>query len=162
MQSRLGSGAVQLGLGFLLASSALESGAQRSPSLDRSQVEREVMGLFDRWMEAFNRLDFEALERTFHFPHYRLAGGEMEVLNRPGEMNQEELKRYLETIGWHHSSWDRRRIVHMSDAKVHVDTKFTRYRKDGSVIASHELLCILTREEGQWGVKMRSAFARIR
>ena len=48
MQSRLGSGAVQLGLGFLLASSALQSGAQRSPSLDRSQVEREVMGLFDR------------------------------------------------------------------------------------------------------------------
>jgi len=42
---------------------------------------------------------------------------------------------------------------------VHVDTKFTRCRADGSVISSYESLYILTKEEGRWGVKLRSSFA---
>jgi len=60
---------------------------------------------------------------------------------------------------WHHCRWDRRRIIHLSPDKVHVDTKFTRCRADGSVISSFESLYILTKEDGRWGVKMRSSFA---
>ena len=58
-----------------------------------------------------------------------------------------------------HSKWDRREIIHMSDSKVHVDTKFTRYRKDGSVMGSYYSLYVFTKENGQWKIKMRSSFA---
>ncbi|MGH9845390.1 MAG: hypothetical protein ACREEM_42295 [Blastocatellia bacterium] len=61
---------------------------------------------------------------------------------------------------WHHSRWDRRRIVHAAADKIHVDTKFTRYRADGSRIGSYESLYILTKEDGRWGVKLRSSFAQ--
>ena len=55
--------------------------------------------------------------------------------------------------------WTRRRIVHISDSKAHVlDTEFTRYRKDGAVISKIESLYIVTREDGRWGIKMRSSF----
>ena len=46
----------------------------------------------------------------------------------------------------------------MSDSKVHVDTEFTRYRKDGSALGRFESLYIVTKEEGRWGIKMRSSF----
>ncbi|MFD1142187.1 hypothetical protein ACFQ4C_13760 [Larkinella insperata] len=42
-------------------------------------------------------------------------------------------------------------VVQASPNKVHIDTKFTRYRKDGSQVASYESLYVLTKEEGRWG-----------
>jgi len=122
------------------------------------EIEREAMKLLDEYMSAWNRKDLAAWERTFQFPHYRLAGGKMSVLERPG---MQDAARVWGSAGsdWHHSRWDRRRIIHSSPDKVHVDTKFTRCRADGSVIGSFESLYILTKENGQWGVKLRSSFA---
>jgi hypothetical protein len=123
------------------------------------QVEAEVMKLLDDYMSAWNRKDLVAWERTFQFPHYRLASGKMTVLDRPGM--QDSAKVWASAgSDWHHSGWDRRRIIHASDDKVHVDTKFTRYRADGTKIGSYESLYILTRENGRWGVKLRSSFAQ--
>jgi hypothetical protein len=121
-------------------------------------IESEVMRLLDDYMSAWNRKDLAAWERTFHFPHYRLASGKMNVLDRPG---LQDAARIWASVGsdWHHSRWDRRRSVHSSTDKVHVDTKFTRCRADGSVIGSFDSLYIVTREDGRWGVKMRSSFA---
>ncbi len=125
----------------------------------RETIEAEVIEILDTWMEAFNRMDIVAWENTFHFPHYRLASGNMRILNKPGEQDVERIKTNLTARGWHHSAWDRRNMVHVSESKVHVDTQFTRYRADGSVVASYESLYVLTYEEGRWGIKLRSSFA---
>ena len=125
----------------------------------RETIEAEVIEVLDTWMEAFNRMDIVAWENTFHFPHYRLASGNMRILNKPGEQDVERIKTNLTARGWHHSGWDRRNMVHVSESKVHVDTQFTRYRADGSVVASYESLYVLTYEEGRWGIKLRSSFA---
>ena len=121
-------------------------------------VESEVMRLLDDYMSAWNRKDLAAWERTFHFPHYRLAGGKMTVLDKPG---LQDAARIWTSVGadFHHRRWDRRSIIHSSPGKVHVDTKFTRCRADGSVIGSFDSLYIVTKEDGRWGVKMRSSFA---
>jgi hypothetical protein len=50
--------------------------------------------------------------------------------------------------------------VHASDDKIHVDTRFTRFRADGSRLGSYDSLYIVTKQNGRWGVKMRSSFAR--
>jgi len=132
--------------------------AGNRPKALAPDIEREVMRLLDDYMSAWNRKDLAAWERTFHFPHYRLASGKMTVLDRPGVQDP---TRVWASAGsdWHHSRWDRRRIIHSSPDKVHVDTKFTRCRANGSVIASFESLYILTKEDGRWGVRMRSSFA---
>lgn len=133
--------------------------ADRKPPVPMdSQVEAAVLKLLDEYMSAWNRTDLAAWEGTFHFPHYRLASGKMTVLDRPGV--QDTPKIWAAPSDWHHSGWDRRRIVHSSGEKVHVDTRFTRYRDDGSKIASYDSLYIVTKEDGRWGVKMRSSFAR--
>lgn len=133
--------------------------AGKRPKPPAPDIESEVMKLLDDYMNAWNRKDLAAWERTFHFPHYRLASSKMNVLDRPG---LQDATRIWASVGsdWHHSRWDRRRIVHSSADKVHVNTKFTRCRADGSVIGSFESLYIVTKEDGRWGVKMRSSFAR--
>ena len=42
---------------------------------------------------------------------------------------------------------------------VHIDTRFTRYRADGSVLVSYDSLYIVTKQSGRWGVLARSSFA---
>ena len=114
----------------------------------------------DEFFHAFNRQDAVAEERTCHFPHYRLAGAKMSVGDAPGAEVESWMKGNYKTLGeagWDRSAWTRRRMVHISDSKVHVDTEVTRYRKDGSVIARFESLYILTKENGRWGIKMRSS-----
>lgn len=125
---------------------------------DRQEIRSAVMGVLDRYMETFNRMDIAAWEGTFHFPHYRLASGGMTVLDGPSGRSGEAVR---EAIGpeWHHSAWNHRKHIHLSDSKVHVDTRFTRYRKDGSIIASYDSLYVLTNEGGRWGVKLRSSMA---
>jgi len=143
-----------IGLGTGTRLNAQKKGAEHiSP-----QVEAEIMKLLDEYMSAWNRKDLAGWEQTFHFPHYRLAGGKMTVLERPG---LQDASKVWASAGsdWHHSQWDRRRIIHASADKVHIDTMFTRYRADGSKIGTYESLYIVTKEEGKWGVKMRSSFA---
>jgi hypothetical protein len=60
---------------------------------------------------------------------------------------------------WDHSAWDRREVNHAGRDKVHIDTRFTRYRKDGSVIGGFDSIYVITRQDGHWGVKIRSSFA---
>jgi hypothetical protein len=135
--------------------------AQSSSPSDPVGIRKAVMKVLDDYMEPFNgveTLNIEVWERSIHFPHYRLASGEMMIQNGPGELSLEALKRALGKE-WHHSKWQRKSIVHLSESKVHVDTSFARFRKDGSVIASYDSLYILTKEDGRWGVKMRSSMA---
>src|SRR5215471_20764362 len=119
------------------------------------KLEAEMIRVLDDYMIAWNRKDLVAWENTFHFPHYRLASGKMTVLDRPG---QQDPAKVWASAGrdWHHSGWDRRRIIQASEDKMHVDTEFTRYRADGSKIGSYESLYILTKENDRWGVKLRS------
>ncbi|HEY2032808.1 MAG TPA: hypothetical protein VGH02_03905 [Rhizomicrobium sp.] len=113
--------------------------------------------LLDEFMAAFNARDVEAFEATFNFPSIRLASGKLVTLNK-GDMTAERF-----TTGalaeWDHSAWERREIIHAGAEKVHVDTRFTRYRKDGSVIGGFDSVYVITKENGHWGVKIRSSFA---
>jgi hypothetical protein len=87
----------------------------------------------------------------------RLASQGILILNA-GDMKAERF-----TTGaladWDHSAWDRREVIHAGPDKVHIDTRFTRYRKDGSVIGGFDSIYVVTRQDGHWGVKIRSSFA---
>ena len=149
-----------IGIAFLFIGLVAGVGyARQEAKPSHHQIEAEVMKVLDDYLSAFNRKDIEAWERTFQFPHYRLASGRMNVLDRPG---MQDAARVWAAVGsdWHHSKWDRRRIINVSPDKVHVDTKFTRYRADGSKIGTYESLYVVTKENGRWGVKLRSSYAQ--
>ena len=146
-------------VGILAALLMLSNGYAQVPAANSDPaVEAAVMQVLKDFMDAVNRLDVVAIEQTLHFPHYRLASGRMTVLDRPG---QRTVVQDRELLGpeWDHSQWGRLRIIHSSSDKVHVDTLFTRYRKDGSIIGSFESLYVVTKEQGRWGIKLRSSMA---
>ena len=128
----------------------------------------EVLQVLDRYMDGLNALDIETHVATYHFPHFRLADGElsiwatpekaMPILNVSAETRRERLRAMLHPE-WHKSIWTKRDIVAESPEKVHVATRFMRLREDGSEITSYDSLYILTLQDGQWGIKGRSSFA---
>jgi hypothetical protein len=113
--------------------------------------------VLDEFMAAFNARDIAAFEATFNFPSIRLASNRLVTINR-GDMHPGMLSTGA-LAEWHHSAWERRAVIHAGPDKVHVDTRFTRYRADGSVLGSFDSIYVLTCEDGHWGVKIRSSFA---
>jgi len=142
---------------FLVSFALIKQTNHGSHDIDL-KVKAEVYQVLDDFMLSFNARDKKAHYATYHFPHYRLASGKMTVLLTPDSDTTMFLVGLVKA-GWHHSAWEHRNIVQASDSKVHVDTKFIRYRADGSVLGTYESLYIVTKENGRWGIKMRSSFA---
>ncbi|MCF0072868.1 hypothetical protein LZD49_20475 [Dyadobacter sp. CY261] len=134
---------------------AQRDGSHKLPKEETAQIN----AVLDAYLSTFNAKDLKGWEGTYHFPHYRLASGKMSVLEKAGLRDSAKVFGPLIKAGWDYSKWDHRNIIQASADKVHVDTKFTRYRKDGSAVGSYESLYVLTREDGRWAVKLRSSFA---
>lgn len=117
-----------------------------------------AMQCLDNFMAAFNSRDLPAWEKTFNFPSVRLASNQLVVIDGPGWHKPNMFDISLGE-GWHHSAWDRREVIHAGHEKVHFDTRFTRYRADGSVIGHYDSIYVVTNENGHWGIKARSSFA---
>lgn len=111
----------------------------------------------DAFMKAFNDRDVTAFEATFNFPHVRFASSTVTVIN-PGYHKPEMFNRGA-LAEWDHSAWQRRDVIHAGADKVHIDTRFTRFRKDGSVIGGFDSIYIVTRVDGRWGIQGRSSYA---
>ena len=122
-----------------------------------------AMQCLDDFMAAWNSQDATALEATMNFPHMRLNGDNVLEPSAKGEITQAQLDDLRhnspELKEWHHSGWARRQVVAASANKVHIQTRFVRYRADGSVLSSFDSLYVVTNEDGHWGVRMRSSFA---
>ena len=111
--------------------------------------------VIDRHFAALNAGDAAALTATLHFPHYRLAGGRMQVWERPDG--------YLDGFHaggeWHHSTLDVCDPIAASADKVHFDVEFTRWRADGSSLGRYRSIWVIARLDGRWAAQLRSSFA---
>ena len=111
----------------------------------------------DAFMAAFNKRDMKSWEATFNFPHVRFASNKVTIL-QPGKQTAD-----MFTSGaladWDHSEWARRDVIHAGPDKVHINTRFNRYRKDGSLISGFDSIYIVTKVDGHWGIQGRSSFA---
>ncbi len=130
---------------------------QRGSHETDPKVKQEVLKVLDDYMTTFNSKNAKAWQETYQFPHYRLASGKMSVLESATLDSTVFIR--LAQEGWNYSKWDHRNIIQAGPDKVHVDTRFSRYRKDGSLIGVYESLYIVTKENGRWGVKFRSSYA---
>ncbi len=132
--------------------------AQSLTEADKKSISIDALAVLDQFMLHFNALNVSQWEATFHFPHYRLASGSMNILNDPSGRTAQQLQQALGKE-WHHSAWLKREVLHVSENKVHINTRFARYREDNSVIAEYDSLYLVTRENGRWGIKLRSSMA---
>ena len=117
----------------------------------------QAMAVLDAHMTALNAADNAGLIATLHFPHYRLAGGRMQVW----ENGDTYLADFYKRAGadWHHTLWDFRNVIVAGADKIHFDVQFTRYRADNSPIGSYRSLWIVAKLDGRWAVQARSTYA---
>ena len=134
--------------------------AGASVASDTAAIEQAVMAVLDDFMTSFSGRDPVAHAATYHFPHFRLAGGVMRswATAEDAIRDHEALFKNLPATGWHKSIWLDRQITTLSDTKVHVNTRFQRLRADGSEIGAYHSLYVLIKQDGRWGIKMRSSF----
>lgn len=112
----------------------------------------------DDYMAALNRGDEAGVNAACNFPHVRLAGGKVVVWPDHGDYKLQDFVARAGD-GWDHSQWDERTAIHVGDKKVHLKVKFSRWKKDGSLIGRFETIYIVTLQNGHWGIQARSSFA---
>ena len=134
-----------------------------APGLSSAQPNdpsQQAMRVLDEFMAAFNARDEKVWMTTLHFPHVRVASGEIRLDATPEEMMSAfDFEQFAKQFDWDHSAWLSRDVVQSGPDKVHVAVRFARYRKDGSVSAEFDSLYIVARHEGRWAVVGRSSFA---
>ena len=127
---------------------------------DQKKIELEVMEVLSIFMDSFSARDPQAHTASYHFPHFRLARGELQSWSTREDAIQSHVTLFqnLPLTGWHRSVWVARKIVSISGHKVHVSTRFRRLREDGSEILTAKSLYVVTKKDGRWGIKLRSSF----
>jgi hypothetical protein len=132
-------------------------------NMGMSQNNNEMaLRVLDEFLSHFNNRDYKSVAETFHYPHVRIARGEVFVWNSPEEFlaarSPEAIARHLTVTGWHHTKWDTREVIQSGDNKIHIAVQFTRYRKDGTVIGRYDSFYIVTKKEDRWRIQARSSF----
>ena len=123
--------------------------------------EAAAIRALEAFMAALNAGDNEALFDTMHVPHVRISGGGVAIYATREDLEKNYLKGFAARAGdsWHHTVLDWTQALHSSENKVHLFIQWTRYDKDGGLLATHQALWIMTKLNDRWGAQARSSFA---
>jgi hypothetical protein len=135
----------------------LSACAPRAEDFASCPAKPHAFEVTDQFMFAFNQKDIAGMEKTFHFPHIRIASYPLQVLTGPGQ--QDDVFGSLASEGWARSDWADRKIIQCSPTKAHMLATFVRFHPDGSEYARYDGLYIIELRDGFWGVTARSTFA---
>jgi hypothetical protein len=125
-----------------------------------SEGEASALRAVDAFIERFNARDLDGWRETLNYPHVRLASGAVAIANGPAEYAPGlDFERFSRATGWDHSVLDSAEVVQSFDDKVHIAVQFTRFRGDGSPIATYHALYVVTNQGGHWGIQCRSSSA---
>ncbi len=113
--------------------------------------------VLDAFMAAWNARDAGGVRTSFNFPHVRFASGQVRVLS--AEDVNDGMYAGAALSEWGRSAWLRREVIHAGADKVQLDTRFARFRPDGSLISAFDSIYIVTLQDGRWGVQGRSSYA---
>lgn len=118
-----------------------------------------AMQVLDSFMTSFNARNMEEWSETLNYPHVRFAGSEVTLWNTKEEYSSIDIFERLSSTGWHHSAWLSRKVILVSENKVHISTIFERYDENNNPLKQYQSLYIVTNKDGHWGVQARSSLA---
>jgi hypothetical protein len=121
-----------------------------------------AMAIADEFLATFNALDAAGHAATLAYPHVRLASGTVRIWETMEDATRQmttNMALIRERLGWDHSEWDHKRLIHEGDRKVHLDVQFTRYRPDGSVIGVYPAVYVVVETDVGWRIQARSSYA---
>lgn len=121
-----------------------------------------AMATADEFLATFNALDAAGHAATLAYPHVRLASGTVRIWETEAEATAQmavNMGLIRDRLGWDHSRWDHKDLIHEGDGKVHLDVQFTRYRADDSVIGVYPAVYVIVATDRGWKIQARSSYA---
>lgn len=149
-------------IAILVAVTFTAAACAHAPSPDGAELSacpayEPAFDVTDRFMESFNARDMANWEATYHFPHVRVASGDVTILPEAG--TRSDTFDRLAATGWDRSAWISREVIQCGETKAHLATVFARYRADGSELSRFDSLYIIEFKNDRWGITGRSSFA---
>ena len=115
----------------------------------------EARACVERFSRAFNSEDVAGMDRELHFPHTLFSPGSRLVWRTPGQ-HPADLFEALRRVGWTKSVYVSIEPLLAAADKVDFVVSYERQDSAGRVISQHKNLWIVTREDGRWGIALRS------
>ncbi|MDX1383892.1 MAG: hypothetical protein R3190_09640, partial [Thermoanaerobaculia bacterium] len=118
--------------------------------------EAEARATVERYFEAWNAADNEALREVIHLPHAFLVGAGGARIAESWDEIAVDFGALRRTEGWSRSTFDSAEATHVAPGQVHLELVFSRLDAEGRAYRTVPALWILTRRDGRWGVQVRS------
>ena len=112
------------------------------------------------FIEAFNAQDHERLAASLNYPHARLAGGKIIMIDSAEQFVSFSKQREasFKAEGWHHTEVSSLEVIHCTSDKEHISLRIDQYDVDGDAYDSFNTLWVATLIGGHWGIQFRSSF----
>jgi hypothetical protein len=137
-----------IGILFFVVSTVPESNAQTLTDVDAARV------ALDRFFEAWNQADNDAVRETLNFPHLTLFGDQLVIANGPDEFTV-DFDRMTREEGWHKSSLDDYAVTADGNGKVHCLVTYSRFDAEDKRYRTAKVLYVVTEKAGHWGIQFR-------
>jgi hypothetical protein len=120
------------------------------------EIKQRIDETLEQFIEIFNTRDPKRWSEILHYPHLQCTPfREPKVFTTPEVYAAATDFNRMVEMGWHHSTWDFKELVQVSENKVHAFGQYTRYKDDGGKLHANTTAYILTRVNGQWGIQAR-------
>ena len=137
----------------------LSSCGLRNPDVpevsDDAQIVAGAEQLIRDVVESINRNDAESLRSLINFPFVRLPGARFDVVDDAASLQLSEAS----------DGWTRSEITKVSafppqsGDKVAVEVEVKRWNAQGEELPPEGAMCLVTKQDGQWGLQMCSTRA---
>lgn len=138
----------------------LAAGFDDLSEADREAAAAEGLAAVDRYLDAFNARDEEAMTASLHFPHVRVGVGRARAWESAAEyMEGFDFDAFAERLGWVRSEADSMEAVQVGARGVNVAVRITRYGAGDARIHSFDTVYLVTEENGRWAIRAGSSIA---
>lgn len=138
----------------------LAAGFDDLSAADRDAVASAATAAVERYLEAFNSRDEEAMTAALHFPHLRVGVGRARVWESAAEyLEGFDFNAFADRLGWERSEADSMEAIQVGARGVNVAVRITRYGAGGARIHSFDTIYLVTESDGKWGIRAGASIA---
>jgi hypothetical protein len=109
----------------------------------------------DRFTAYFNACDAIGMDGELYFPHVMFSGASRLEWKEPGQ-HPENFFVTLKESGWHHTCYESKVPILVSQDKVHFVVTYSRRNPADEVLSLHKNLWIVIRAGERWQICLRS------
>jgi hypothetical protein len=143
-------------IAVLLPAGVLPAAGEDADGEPEIKLDKFAQLILDRYILAMNDHDRNTFYQIHHFPIMELRGGKVVLIPTraavPGEVFD-----FL-PVGWFKSKFMEQRVVQAGLNKAHVVARIADLNRAGETLGEYDLLFILTRRGGKWGIQVRSIY----